>query len=141
MFMCLSTFRDELDLTLNEQMVGKIVVIKFLRPRSELSDRIGVVGLNVSGYARTQDQLMESEHSPSESEVKRSEFCSAILSFLIAIIKSLESKKIQGAKIPYVDFTDLNTKLISELYSKAQRYQYYDGLCFHDYHWRLITFH
>ena len=130
-----------MDLTLNEQMVGKIIVVKFLRPRSESSDRIGVVGLNVSGYARTQDQLMESEHSPAETEVKGSEFCSAILSFLIAIIKSLESKKVQGAKIPYVDFTDLNTKLISELYSKAQRYQYYNGVYFHVYHWRLITFH
>lgn len=114
-------FRDELDLTLNEQMVGKILVVKFLRPRSESCDRIGVVGLNVSGYPRTQDQLMESENSLSESEIKRSEFCSAILSFLIAIIKSLETKKIQGAKIPYVDFTALSTQLISDLFAKAQR--------------------
>lgn len=110
-----------MDLTLNEQMVGKILVVKFLRPRSESCDRIGVVGLNVSGYPRTQDQLMESENSLSESEIKRSEFCSAILSFLIAIIKSLETKKIQGAKIPYVDFTALSTQLISDLFAKAQR--------------------
>lgn len=44
---------------INEKMIGRIIVIKFLKPRSSQADRIGVIGVNLFGYARTADYFME----------------------------------------------------------------------------------
>lgn len=113
--------RDELDIAVSERIVGNIIVVKFLRPRSDTSDRIGVVGINVCGYSRTQDQLLSADQLIADGVIKRAQFCSSILSFLVAIIKSLEAKKLHGTKLAYVDFSGLTTISISQLFHEAQR--------------------
>lgn len=43
----------------NEELCGRIIVVKFLRPRNETSDKIGVVGLNMFGYSKSSEIINE----------------------------------------------------------------------------------
>jgi len=52
-------WRDEIDLPIGEQVRGHVVVVKFLRPRSHQSEKIGVIGLNLFGYTRTSDYFLD----------------------------------------------------------------------------------
>jgi len=48
----LLTHRDEVEVNVTKQVTGRLLVVKFLRPRSGSSETIGVVGLNFYGYSQ-----------------------------------------------------------------------------------------
>lgn len=54
-------YREEFEVTIPEniRMVGRILVFKFLKPRCDQSETIGVVGVNVFGYTKTSEYFLE----------------------------------------------------------------------------------
>ena len=44
--------RDEVEVALDHIPVGRYVLVKFLKPRSDASERIGVVGIKFGGFNR-----------------------------------------------------------------------------------------
>ncbi|KAF6029661.1 hypothetical protein EB796_011992 [Bugula neritina] len=114
---------DEIDLPIGEQVRGHVVVVKFLRPRSHQSEKIGVIGLNLFGYTRTSDYFLDIDFPAANCTLKASELCHTILSFLIVVIKSLENRLSSEAKLPLVDFSRLSVSLITEFFQKIQSYK------------------
>ncbi|XP_067952130.1 zinc finger ZZ-type and EF-hand domain-containing protein 1-like [Watersipora subatra] len=111
---------DEYDVTISwkNKLVGRIIVIKFLQPRSAESENIGLIGVNFFGYADMSDCSAE---VCQPGQMTSAEFADSILSFLIAITRSLENRPNMVSKMAPVDFSRLTVSLVTGLFERALR--------------------
>ncbi|XP_070581030.1 zinc finger ZZ-type and EF-hand domain-containing protein 1-like isoform X2 [Ptychodera flava] len=119
---------DEIDVAMDTCQTGKYILIKFLGPRSETAERLGVIGIKLYGYHRSSapiDNINLNAVAPMPDKVDGLITCDVlflrILQFIVDMGKDLEDvqkKKDKQLRGTSLDLSGVNMSLLAKLYSE-----------------------
>ncbi|XP_071500526.1 zinc finger ZZ-type and EF-hand domain-containing protein 1-like [Diadema antillarum] len=119
---------DEVEVLLDQCFVGQYALIKFLGPRGESAERIGIVGVQFYGFTRSSsvlDNVDISSVAPLpydiNAPIRTVVLFTQVISFIVRICQDLEvmKKRKEGSvsRIPVPDMQHLSLNIISQLYN------------------------
>ncbi|XP_073091090.1 zinc finger ZZ-type and EF-hand domain-containing protein 1 isoform X1 [Manis javanica] len=128
---------DEADVKLQQCRVAKYLMVKFLCPRQESAERLGVQGLSISGYLRparaeAQQQSIVCAHCRKDTEES---VCGAALllrtlQFIQQLAHDLVQQKESGLKYrSFLDFAGLDLEIFWNFYNKLKQNPREECIC------------
>lgn len=114
---------DEIEVPVSWHPVGQYILVKFLEPRHESANKIGVIGVKFYGFIRKSVLVEEDEnkvrHAPCvERSSTNLDIIKCVLEFLVDLSQDQASKRgISAGRPEYLELTDTPLDTIWELYN------------------------